>query len=148
MVAAAEQLIASGFWLPRRTREDIVLRVEYPQPGTVHIKKGTLILIDHIGIRKLNKFYYWLCGSCATADHNPNNFKDPEVYRPERWMGMGEHDMPTFGFGLRSCIGVYQSLLDCHLAHRLGRPKVCADRNDLLPCLLDMRLAYRAVVRD
>lgn len=36
--------------VPRRATEDLVLHVVRPEPGTVFVNKGTLIIIDLIGL--------------------------------------------------------------------------------------------------
>ncbi|KAG7090374.1 hypothetical protein E1B28_009493 [Marasmius oreades] len=84
----ALRLVPSGFFLPRRATGDITLKISRPQPGTVFVKKGTLIMIDLIGIHR-----------------NPEIFEDPHSYKPERWAGVAEHETALFGFGTRACIG-------------------------------------------
>ena len=43
------------------------------------------------------------------ATHNPKNFKDPDTFRPERWLDPNCTDQPgasnPFLLGPRACIG-------------------------------------------
>lgn len=103
------RLVPSAFFMPRRATEDIVLHVKRPQPAAVPIKKGTLIMIDLIGIHR-----------------NPHYFDDPDTYRPERWQGLAEHDNALFGLGSRACIGrkFAQTEVMCFIASFLRDWKV------------------------
>ncbi|EIM82573.1 cytochrome P450 [Stereum hirsutum FP-91666 SS1] len=84
----ALRLVPSPMMVPRRATEDLVLHVVRPEPGTVFVSKGTLIIIDLIGLSR-----------------NPHVFEDPDTFRPERWAGVPEQDIALFGLGHRACIG-------------------------------------------
>lgn len=39
------------------------------------------------------------------SERDPYAFPEPAKFVPDRWYGIGDHDMPMFGVGPRSCIG-------------------------------------------
>jgi len=86
----AQMLVPTSFIVPRKATQDLIVHITRPQPGTIHIKEGTLIVFDLIGTHR-----------------DPNIFKDPEIFRPERWIGVKERDDAMFGLGHRSCIHSY-----------------------------------------
>ena len=40
-----------------------------------------------------------------TLVRNPNIFENPGQFKPSRWLGASELDVPMFGTGPRACIG-------------------------------------------
>lgn len=83
--------------LPMLSREVIE---DYTLPNGVFLEKGTRI---HIPVRKIQR--------------DPKNFSEPEVFRPERFLGEERQKIPPysylpFGEGPRICIGTfYESIL-------------------------------------
>ena len=86
--------------------------------------------VNGILVRKATKDHYLLhipiskdTGIGITAfnsQYNPRYFKDPEVFRPERWESEC-NDLPNyalFGFsgGPRNCIGKHLALLESKIA--------------------------------
>jgi cytochrome P450 family 6 len=76
-----------GHLLNRETTND------YQIPDTnITIKKGTAVLIPLLGIH-----------------NNPDNFKDPDTFKPERFLDSksddNKHAFISFGEGPRKCIG-------------------------------------------
>lgn len=51
------------------------------------------------------RLYWGLDVSEIALVRNPSYFADPDKFVPERWEGVSEHDVGTFGFGPRACIG-------------------------------------------
>jgi len=84
----ALRLYPSANFLPRQTTQDLQIVVNHPASETVLLKKGSWIMLDLISIFR-----------------NPHFFADPNTFHPERWEGVSEHDVGTFGFGPRACIG-------------------------------------------
>lgn len=82
------RLFPSGVLLVRRTTQDINLTMERPSESTIHINKGTDVIVDMIGVH-----------------HNPYDFPDPDEFKPSRWQGVHEQDVSVFGFGPRACLG-------------------------------------------
>ncbi|KAF4310811.1 putative cytochrome p450 protein [Botryosphaeria dothidea] len=56
------------------------------------------------GVTSLNIYHY-------VAYHSPLNFKDPDSFVPERWLGDSQYDsdrkevLQPFSFGPRNCLG-------------------------------------------
>jgi len=84
----AVRLFVGPMWLARTLPDDMTIKVERPSPGVVVLPKGSFVLMDMI-----NTF------------RNPNVFEEPERYKPSRWLGVSELDIPMFGTGPRACIG-------------------------------------------
>ncbi|KAJ7439724.1 cytochrome P450 [Mycena galericulata] len=77
-----------GAMLTREMTEDVPIKVMRPVERTVVLKKGTLMVIEMIAVY-----------------HNPHVFPEPDEYRPSRWYGVSETDVPMFGQGPRACLG-------------------------------------------
>jgi cytochrome P450 len=84
----ALRLYPAGQALTRTASEDIPVRVMHPSEATMIFPKGSMIIIDMIGIHR-----------------NPNDFPDPDEFKPSRWYGKLESDISTFGAGSRACLG-------------------------------------------
>ncbi|KAI0319906.1 cytochrome P450 [Amylostereum chailletii] len=84
----AQRLCPSALMLPREMTEDVPVTVTHPQPTTVVLKKGSVVIVDLVGMMR-----------------NPHAYDDPEVFRPSRWENVSEHDLGMFGYGPRACIG-------------------------------------------
>ncbi|KAK7687596.1 hypothetical protein QCA50_008810 [Cerrena zonata] len=82
------RIYPAGVILSRDILEDITVEVEYPRKETVAIPKGSLVIIDMVGVH-----------------HDPHVFPEPEKFNPSRWYGASDHDMTMFGAGPRACIG-------------------------------------------
>ncbi|KAJ7670774.1 cytochrome P450 [Mycena polygramma] len=74
--------------LTREMTEDVPINVARPVEKTMILKKGSLMVIELVGVQ-----------------HNPHFFPEPEVYKPSRWYGVPESEIPLFGMGPRVCIG-------------------------------------------
>ncbi|KAJ6602223.1 cytochrome P450 [Mycena sp. CBHHK59/15] len=105
----AHRLVPATINLPRDVPEDIVLRSSRPVEKDVLVQKGSRIMVDIMAV-------------C----HNPNDFPDPEAYKPARWRDVPDHDVIMFGFGPRACVGrkFAQTEAVCFLAHFLRDWKV------------------------
>ncbi|KAG6918395.1 hypothetical protein DXG01_014796 [Tephrocybe rancida] len=84
----AVRLFSSTLILARTLSEDFPIKVERPSPRVVVLPKGSRIVIDTV-----NTF------------RNPHIFESPEQYKPSRWLGIPETEVPMFGTGPRACIG-------------------------------------------
>lgn len=84
----AQRLCPAAAFIPRQLTADIDVNISHPSPQTLHLREGSLIMFDLVGIFR-----------------NKGTFSDPETFRPERWANVSEHDVGTFGFGPRACIG-------------------------------------------
>ncbi|KZV76497.1 cytochrome P450 [Peniophora sp. CONT] len=84
----AQRLLPTSFFMPRELTQDFVVTVSRPEPATVVLKKGDVIIADLVAIFR-----------------NPHDYDDPEAFRPTRWDGVSEHDFPGFGYGPRICAG-------------------------------------------
>ncbi|KAG6901481.1 hypothetical protein C0995_011343 [Termitomyces sp. Mi166 len=88
IVRVTNRFLASTLMLARTLSKDFPVKVERPSPGVVVLPKGSRIVIDTV-----NTF------------RNPYIFKDPEQYKPSRWLGIPETEVTMFGTGPRACIG-------------------------------------------
>ncbi|KIM45804.1 hypothetical protein M413DRAFT_440842 [Hebeloma cylindrosporum] len=84
----ALRLYPAGQTLTRETAEDIHVKVSNPSASTMVLPKGSLMMIDMIGIHR-----------------NPRAFPVPDEFRPSRWYGISDPDVTMFGIGPRACIG-------------------------------------------
>ncbi|KAH7926869.1 cytochrome P450, partial [Leucogyrophana mollusca] len=82
------RLFPAGFAIMRDVTEDTLIQVSHPAERTMVLRKGSRMVIDMIGVH-----------------HDPKVFPEPRTYRPSRWYGVSEHDIPMFGIGPRACIG-------------------------------------------
>ncbi|KAH7906468.1 cytochrome P450 [Hygrophoropsis aurantiaca] len=82
------RLFPAGVMVTRDMTEDTVIKVSHPSEKTMLLRKGSRMIIDMIGVH-----------------HDPKVFPEPETYRPSRWYGVSEHEIPMFGIGPRACIG-------------------------------------------
>ncbi|KAJ7671599.1 cytochrome P450, partial [Mycena polygramma] len=105
----AHRLVPATINLPRDVPNDIVIHSARPVDKDVVVRKGSRIIVDIMA----------LC-------HNPNDFPDPEAYKPSRWDGIADHDIIMFGTGPRACVGrrFAQTEAVCFLAHFLRDWKV------------------------
>lgn len=103
------RLPAPATFLPRKATEDITLRVAHPKPATIVISKGTTFIYDVVGICEPDILSQGITVAdidvCFLQGRNPSTFPDPESYKPERWIGVADQDLPMFGLGPRSCLG-------------------------------------------
>lgn len=105
--------IAPANLVPRRLSSDIAVNVQRPAPQTLHLRAGSFLLFDLIGMCASLLGYRRpsICSSIvfiiitSKLVWNPNSFSEPEIFRPSRWEGVSEHDVGQFGFGPRACIG-------------------------------------------
>ncbi|KAL5531019.1 hypothetical protein ACEPAG_3895 [Sanghuangporus baumii] len=84
----AERLCPSDAFIPRQLTEDVIIDVARPRSEKMFLKNGSIVMFDLVGIFR-----------------NPDTFQDPDIFRPERWENVSEHDIGMFGFGPRACIG-------------------------------------------
>jgi len=88
------RMFPSGHIMIREAREDAILKIPNRdgQEGTqtIPITKGTLVVVDMIGVQ-----------------YNPRYFDEPDKFKPSRWYGVSpESDMFTaFSVGTRACLG-------------------------------------------
>ncbi|KAJ7075508.1 cytochrome P450 [Mycena belliarum] len=82
------RMYPGGAMLTREMTEDVVIKVARPVETTMVLKKGALMVVEMIAVH-----------------HNPHVFPDPNEFRPSRWYGVPEADVPMFGAGPRACIG-------------------------------------------
>ncbi|KAF8994049.1 cytochrome P450 [Cyathus striatus] len=87
------RLFPIAYMAVREAHQDTILHIpdsnEEGRTTTIHVAKGTQVLIDHIGI-----------------NYNPRYFDDPEEFKPSRWNGVTNESEPySFGIGPRACIG-------------------------------------------
>lgn len=119
--------LAAGHVLPRQIPDGMSLRVERPESKVIAIPAGSWFVVDMIGLRACISTIIHFTTNTTTPvfpfphleDHNPNIFKEPKVFNPDRWLGVPELDVSVFGFGPRSCIGrkFAQSETVCLIAH-------------------------------
>ncbi|KAJ6504353.1 cytochrome P450, partial [Mycena vitilis] len=74
--------------LTREMTEDVSIKVARPVEETMVLKKGSLMIIELVGVQ-----------------HNPHFYPDPEAFKPSRWYGVPDADIPMFGVGPRVCPG-------------------------------------------
>ncbi|VDC05687.1 unnamed protein product [Peniophora sp. CBMAI 1063] len=84
----AQRLLPTAFFMPREMTQDLVVHVTRPEPTTVVLQKGDIVIADLVAIFR-----------------NPHVYEDPEAFRPSRWDGVSEHEFPGFGYGPRICVG-------------------------------------------
>ncbi|KAJ7436001.1 cytochrome P450 [Mycena galericulata] len=82
------RMYPGGAMLTREMSEDVPIKLMCPVERTMVLKKGTLMVIEMIAVH-----------------HNPHVFPEPDEYRPSRWYGVSETDVPMFGQGPRACLG-------------------------------------------
>ncbi|KAF8997630.1 cytochrome P450, partial [Cyathus striatus] len=82
------RLYPAAFMVAREMAEDVPVRVMRPEEHIIVLPKGSQIILELIGIH-----------------HNPNVYSEPETFRPSRWYGVSDPDLPMFGFGPRACVG-------------------------------------------
>ncbi|KXN87270.1 Leukotriene-B4 omega-hydroxylase 3, partial [Leucoagaricus sp. SymC.cos] len=82
------RLFTGPLVIPRTLAEDFPIKVERPSPHVVVLPKGSRVIVDLINTLR-----------------NPNDFENPEQYKPSRWLRASELDLPMFGTGPRACIG-------------------------------------------
>ncbi|KAJ6517309.1 cytochrome P450 [Mycena vitilis] len=82
------RMYPGGAMLTREMTEDVPITVMRPIEKTMILKKGTLMVVEMIAVH-----------------HNPHVFPDPDEYRPSRWYGVPETEIPMFGHGPRACLG-------------------------------------------
>ncbi|KAJ6595776.1 cytochrome P450 [Mycena vulgaris] len=111
----AARMFPAGHALIREATEDTVLNVPNPVgeegSNTIHIPKGTKIIVDMVGVQ-----------------YNPRYFVDPELYKPSRWYGLPPDSelFTAFSVGARACIGRRFATVEatCFLAFLLRDWKV------------------------
>jgi cytochrome P450 len=84
------------YLLGRRAQRDVVI-------GNGLVKKNTLVFVNTMGIH-----------------HRPDLWPEPEAFRPERFLGDKEKQLPRcaympFGAGPRVCIGNHFALMEAHI---------------------------------
>lgn len=114
----------------REALDDTVLTHVGPQnlpAETVVVEKGTLVVVDAIGLRKfslisLRKHLL----AYLTLDYNPRIFPEPEAYKPERWYGIHDNDMTMFSTGSRACepFSTRTEMFRCLLSYRITQVSV------------------------
>ncbi|KAF9003889.1 cytochrome P450 [Cyathus striatus] len=82
------RLYPAAFIVARETSDDLPIKVMRPRESTIVLPKGSRIVMDLISIH-----------------HNPYVYENPKKFRPSRWYGVLEPDLPMFGFGPRACVG-------------------------------------------
>ena len=100
--------------LPHLTATDVEI-------DGVQIKKGTVIM-----------------GSFTAIQHNPNNFENPSLFKPERFLSNGRFvrnpKVCLFGVGPRNCVGKKLAQMEffsfaSHVLHKLRLIHVRGDLN-------------------
>ncbi|KAJ7150442.1 cytochrome P450 [Mycena crocata] len=84
----ALRIFPSAMLIAREMTNDVSVRIERPLKMVVVLKKGSLVINEMIAIH-----------------HNPQDFPEPEEYRPARWYGVPDSELSMFGLGPRVCIG-------------------------------------------
>jgi cytochrome P450 len=92
----AMRLYPPAYIVARRAIEPVTI-------GGHHVKKNTLVFVNILGIH-----------------HRPDVWPEPEVFRPERFLGDREKQLPRcayvpFGAGPRICIGNHFALMEGHI---------------------------------
>ncbi|KAF8997082.1 cytochrome P450 [Cyathus striatus] len=88
------RLFPTGYLSIREAHHDTLLHIPDTNGEgritTIHVAKGTQVLVDNIGI-----------------NYNPRYFEDPQEFKPSRWHGITNESESyyAFGFGPRACIG-------------------------------------------
>jgi len=84
----AGRLFPAALMLARTMTEDTPVKVQRPVAETIVLPKGSRIIFELIGMFR-----------------NPNTYENPHEFRPSRWYGIAEPDLPMFGSGPRGCVG-------------------------------------------
>ncbi|KAJ7439723.1 cytochrome P450 [Mycena galericulata] len=82
------RMYPGGAMLTREMTEDVPIKVTRPVEKTMILKKGTLMVVEMVAVH-----------------HNAHVFPESDEYRPSRWYGVSETDIPMFGQGPRACLG-------------------------------------------
>lgn len=107
----------------RECLEDTTLKLQLSEdgpPSDVVMPKGSVVIVDFIGMRKLHAQPCIYTLNCC-VEYNPKVFKDPTAFNPSRWEGMSEDSIYSFSVGPRACIGKKFAMTEavCFLSHLL-----------------------------
>jgi len=117
------RLYPAGHLGIRECLQDTTLKLQLSEDGPlsdVVMPKGSEVIIDFIGMRKLHAYpCIFILNPCI--EYNPKVFKDPMAFNPSRWKGMTEDSSYSFSVGPRTCIGKKFAMTEgvCFISHLL-----------------------------
>jgi cytochrome P450 len=123
-IKEAMRLYPPAYGVARRAIADVRI-------GGHPVRKNTLVLVNILGIHR-----------------RPDVFPDPEKFRPERFLGDAEKQLPRcaylpFGAGPRICIGNHFALMESHVVLATMLARLCFDRDSEEPVALEPLVTLR-----
>ncbi|KAF8989425.1 cytochrome P450 [Cyathus striatus] len=123
------RLFPTGYLSIREAHHDTLLHIPDTNGEgritTIHVAKGTQVLVDNIGI-----------------NYNPRYFEDPQEFKPSRWHGITNESESYYAFGFGKGHFHFDEIFTPNCGMSIG-PRACIGRKFAMSeavCLLTMLL--------